>query len=226
MVAAGRGVRLGNEVPKQFLPLAGAPMLLHAVRPFLTRSDVVRVVVVLPEPIAVTPPDWLSPLLGDRLVVVKGGRERMDSVESGLDSLPPACAIVVVHDGARPFPDPGVIELVIREARHGAGAIAALPIADTIKEAEVRTHGARQRIARTVPREGMWRAQTPQAFPRSMLEAAYADARSLEVNATDCASLVERIGGEVVLVADTATNLKVTTPSDLALARAIAESMR
>ena len=72
----------------------------------------------------------------------------------------------------------------------------------------------------------MWRAQTPQAFPRSMLEAAYADARSLEVNATDCASLVERIGGEVVLVADTATNLKVTTPSDLALARAIAESMR
>lgn len=225
MVAAGRGVRLGNEVPKQFLPLANAPMLLHAVRPFLIRPDVVRVVVVLPEPIVASPPDWLASLLGERLVAVAGGRERMDSVEAGLDALPPPCSIVVVHDGARPFPDPGVIELVIGEARHGAGAIAALPISDTIKEAEVRTHGARQRIARTVPREGMWRAQTPQAFPRSMLEAAYADARSLEFNATDCASLVERIGGEVVLVADTATNLKVTTPSDLALARAIAERL-
>ena len=222
VVAAGRGVRLGNDVPKQFLPLAGAPMLLHAVRPFLSRPDVVRVVAVLPDPMASHPPEWLAQLIGERLTVVAGGQERMDSVLAGLDTLPPACSVIVVHDGARPFPDPGVIDLVIREARHGAGAIAAVPVSDTIKQAEVRTHGARQRIARTVPREGMWRAQTPQAFPRSMLEAAYADARSLDFIGTDCASLVERIGGEVVLVADVATNLKVTTPSDLELARAIA----
>ena len=226
MVAAGRGSRLGNEVPKQFLSLAGAPMLLHAVRPFLSRADVVRVVVVLPEPMVLNPPEWLVPLLGERLIAVTGGRERMDSVLAGLDALPPPCGVVLVHDGARPFPDPGVIELVIREARHGAGAIAAIPVSDTIKQAEVRTHGARQRIAQTLPREGLWRAQTPQAFPRSMLEAAYADARSLDFVATDCASLVERIGGEVVLVADTATNIKVTTPSDLELARAIAERSR
>ena len=104
--------------------------------------------------------------------------------------------------------------------------MAAVPVTDTLKEAERRSFGARQRIARTLPRDGLWRAQTPQGFPRSMLEAAYADARSLEVSATDCAALVERIGGEVVLIPDAATNLKVTTPGDLLLARAVVEGGR
>jgi len=131
-----------------------------------------------------------------------------------------------VHDGARPFPDPRVISLIIDEARRGAGAIAALPVTDTLKEAERRTFGALQRIAKTLPRDGIWRAQTPQGFPRSMLEAAYADARALDVTATDCASLVERIGGEVVMVSDVVTNMKVTTPADLILARAVAELLR
>jgi 2-C-methyl-D-erythritol 4-phosphate cytidylyltransferase len=217
---------MGGDTPKQFLLLAGVPLLLHALRPFLSRADVFRVVAVLPSPAVEHPPEWLRPLIGERLLTVAGGTERMDSVEAGLNALPPQCGVVVVHDGARPFPDPHVIELVIGEARHGAGAIAAVPVTDTIKEAELRTFGARQRIARTVPRDGLWRAQTPQAFPRSMLEAAYADARALEVTGTDCSALVERIGGEVVLVADVATNFKVTTTADLTLARAVAESGR
>lgn len=150
----------------------------------------------------------------------------MDSVEAGLNELPPSCSTILVHDGARPFPDPRVISLIIDEARRGAGAIAALPVTDTLKEAERRTFGALQRIAKTLPRDGIWRAQTPQGFPRSMLEAAYADARALDVTATDCASLVERIGGEVVMVSDVVTNMKVTTPADLILARAVAELLR
>lgn len=226
VVAAGRGDRLGGEVPKQFLPIAGVPLVLHALRPFLSHPDVAQVIVVLPAVLAASPPEWLAPLLGERLRVVPGGSTRMDSVEAGLNALPPVCSIVLVHDGARPFPDPGVISLIISEARRGAGAIAAVPVTDTLKEAERRIFGALQRIARTLPRDGIWRAQTPQGFPRSMLEAAYADARSLDVTGTDCASLVERIGGEVVMVSDVPTNLKVTTPGDLLLARAVAELSR
>jgi 2-C-methyl-D-erythritol 4-phosphate cytidylyltransferase len=214
---------MGGDVPKQFLPIAGVPLLLHALRPFLSHPDVAQVIVVLPAMLAASPPEWLAPLLGDRLRAVPGGSTRMDSVVAGLNALPPVCSIVLVHDGARPFPDPRVISLIISEARRGAGAIAAVPVTDTLKEADSRTFGDLQRIARTLPRDGIWRAQTPQGFPRSMLEAAYADARAFDVSATDCASLVERIGGEVVMVADVPTNLKVTTPADLLLARAVAD---
>lgn len=217
---------MGGEMPKQFLPIAGVPLLLHALRPFLSHPDVAQVVVVLPARWVQSPPEWLAPLLGERLRAVAGGSARMDSVEAGLNELPPSCSTILVHDGARPFPDPRVISLIIDEARRGAGAIAALPVTDTLKEAERRTFGALQRIAKTLPRDGIWRAQTPQGFPRSMLEAAYADARALDVTATDCASLVERIGGEVVMVSDVVTNMKVTTPADLILARAVAELLR
>jgi 2-C-methyl-D-erythritol 4-phosphate cytidylyltransferase len=223
VVAAGRGDRMGGDVPKQFLPIAGVPLHLHALPPFLSHPDVAQVIVVLPAMLAASPPEWLAPLLGDRLRAVPGGSTRMDSVVAGLNALPPVCSIVLVHDGARPFPDPRVISLIISEARRGAGAIAAVPVTDTLKEADSRTFGDLQRIARTLPRDGIWRAQTPQGFPRSMLEAAYADARAFDVSATDCASLVERIGGEVVMVADVPTNLKVTTPADLLLARAVAD---
>ena len=224
VVAAGQGNRMGGDTLKQFLPIAGVPLLLHALRPFLSHPAVARVVVALPAAVVDSPPEWLAPLLGERLRAVAGGLTRMDSVEAGLNSLPPECAIVLVHDGARPFPDSQVIDLIIAEARRGAGAVAAVPVTDTLKEAERRTFGARQRIARTLPRDGLWRAQTPQGFPRFMLEAAYADARALQVDATDCAALVERIGGEVVLIPDAATNLKVTTPGDLILAHAVLQA--
>lgn len=217
---------MGGDVPKQFLPIAGVPLLLHALRPFLSHPEVAQVIVVLPAALAASPPEWLAPLLGERLRAVPGGSARMDSVEAGLAVLPPECSVVLVHDGARPFPDPGVIGRIIHEARRGAGAIAAVPVTDTLKEAVRRSFGALQGIARTLPRDGIWRAQTPQGFPRSMLEAAYADARALDVSCTDCASLVERIGGEVVLVSDVPTNLKVTTPGDLLLARAVADLSR
>ena len=225
VVAAGRGDRMGGAVPKQFVPIGGVPMLLRAVRPFLSHPDVVRVVVALPQGVVSRPPEWLEPLLGERLTAVAGGAFRMDSVEAGFNALPQECHVVLIHDGARPFPDAGVIGRVIEQARRGAGAIAAIPLADTLKQAERRTPGAFQQVARTIPRDGLWRAQTPQGFPRSMLEAAYADARALDVTATDCAELVERIGGEVVIVPDVSSNMKVTTAADLAIADAIAAGL-
>ncbi|NOT09549.1 MAG: 2-C-methyl-D-erythritol 4-phosphate cytidylyltransferase [Gemmatimonadales bacterium] len=221
VVAAGRGERMGGDVPKQFLPIGGVPMLLRTLRPFLAHPDLHTAIVVLAPELASSPPPWLGELAGGTLRLVSGGAARMDSVEAGLGALPSACQIVLVHDGARPFPSAGVIDAVIAEARHGRGAIAAVPLADTLKEAEDSTE-ARPPIRRTVPRAGLWRAQTPQGFPRALLERAMADARRNRVLGTDEASLVERLGGQVVLVPDSSLNLKVTTRDDLLLAEALA----
>lgn len=222
VTAAGRGARLGGSTPKQFLPIAGVPLLLRAARPFLSHPDVVQVVVVLPRLAEADPPEWLAALAGERLRLVAGGEARMDSVEAGLGALPQSCTTIVVHDGARPFPEVAVIDAVIRSARAGVGAIAAIPLSDTLKESEVTPEGTLARVLRTIPRADLWRAQTPQGFPRPVLELAYLGARSDGFVGTDEASLVERIGGPVVLVPDVSTNFKITTPADLRLAEAIA----
>lgn len=222
VAAAGRGERLGGEVPKQFVLVAGVPLLLHAVRPFLSHPDVVAVVAVLPAAAAARPPAWLAELVGERLKIVAGGPERMDSVEAGLSALPEECSVVLVHDGARPFPDPAVISAVIGLARRGRGAIAALPLTDTVKESGGAASEGHPLIRRTVPRAGLWRAQTPQGFPRPLLEAGYASARAAGFVGTDEASLVERAGGTVLLVPDVGSNLKVTTLDDLRVAEALA----
>jgi 2-C-methyl-D-erythritol 4-phosphate cytidylyltransferase len=158
------------------------------------------------------PPPWLAQLAGGALDIVAGGAERTDSVRAGLAALPPACEVVLVHDAARPFVGRDVIDAVIAEARAGRSAIAAVPVSDTLKEAAAdgRT------VERTVPRDRLWRAQTPQGFPRQVLEAAHAAAG--DRLATDDAALVERSGGSVRLVPDSARNFKVTTADDLTLA--------
>ncbi|MGQ0703930.1 MAG: 2-C-methyl-D-erythritol 4-phosphate cytidylyltransferase [Gemmatimonadales bacterium] len=232
IAAAGQGERLGGSVPKQFQPIAGVPMVLRAIRPFLAHPAVVEVVVVLP-PDRDGPgiPPWLADLCGDRLRVVAGGATRTESVAEGLRVLSPTCSVVLVHDGARPFPDPDVISTVIEVARRGQGAVAAVPVTDTLKEAEPseterRVPSAEPRVViRTLPRTSLWRAQTPQGFPRALLEQAYARARAERTRATDDAALIERIGGKVLLIRDSAINLKVTDPDDLQLAEALARGL-
>ncbi len=224
VVAAGKSERLGGQVPKQFRSVAGVPLLLRAVRPFLSHPDVLEVIAVLPSAQVLAPPPWLAELLGERLRAVAGGAVRMDSVEAGLRALGAGCTIVLVHDGARPFPEPAVIDHVIAAARHGTGAVAAVPVTDTLKEAEPPALGRFGHVIRTVARDRLWRAQTPQGFPRPMLVEAFKAARAAGYSATDDAALVERAGGSVVLVHDVSSNLKVTTPEDLRLAEAIAAS--
>lgn len=226
VVAAGRGERCGGDLPKQFQPLGGVPLLLHALRPFTSHPAVASVIVVLPPAAAAAPPAWLAPLLGERLRATAGGATRADSVAAGLAVLPASCSVVLVHDGARPFPEATVIDAVIAEARRGRGAVAALPVADTLKEAAPVEAKGPAAILRTVPRSTLWRAQTPQGFPRDLLEAAYRRARSEGWSGTDEAELVERAGGTVVLVPDVSTNLKVTTAADFLLAEAVAGARR
>jgi len=217
VVAAGQGSRLGGEVPKQFLPVGGIPVLLRAIRPFASHPEVARVVVVLAPAHAERPPEFLAPLAGSGLTIVAGGRERSDSVAAGLRALPSDCEIVLVHDGARPFVERSVIDAVIAHARTGEGAVAAVPVSDTLKQ---QATDDPTRVSGTVSRDGLWRAQTPQGFPRRLLEQAYARAR--QVPATDDASLVEACGATVRLVPDSSRNVKITTREDLALAEALA----
>jgi 2-C-methyl-D-erythritol 4-phosphate cytidylyltransferase len=219
VVAAGRSTRLGGGAAKQYRPVAGVPLVLRAVRPFAAHPDVAQVALVLPPADAASPPGFLAPHQGPALTLVAGGAERADSVAAGLAALGAECRIVLVHDGARPFPARTVIDAVIAHARAGDGAIAALPVTDTIKEAAAEEP---TRIAATVPRTRLWRAQTPQGFPRALLERAYARAGQDASTATDEAALVEACGATVRLVPDTARNLKVTTPDDLAIAECLA----
>lgn len=220
VVAAGRGIRAGGAEPKQFRIVAGAPLVLHAVRLFLRHPHVGTLVLVVPPEVADSPPSWLAELAGDRLLLAAGGAERQDSARAGLAALPATCRIVMVHDGARPLPDPDVTDAIIEHAREGRGAIAAIPLSDTVKEAD-----ASGSIVRTVSRERLWRAQTPQGFPRALLERAFAAAAGAPP-ATDEATLVEQVGGTVVIVPDTSRNLKVTTAEDFALAEILLRDAR
>ncbi|HJR65725.1 MAG TPA: 2-C-methyl-D-erythritol 4-phosphate cytidylyltransferase [Gemmatimonadaceae bacterium] len=217
LVAAGASSRLGGNELKQFRWIAGKPMLLHSLQLFHERSDVAMVVCVLPRQYAGDPPPWIFQCDVERLLVSVGGRERGESVLRGLEDLPDEVRIVVVHDAARPMVGMDVVDRVIAEARAGRGAVAALPVTDTLKEAD-----PDGRIVRTVARDGLWRAQTPQAFPRAMIEEAYAQAQRTGTFATDCAALCEGRGFEVVVVQGSERAVKVTEETDFALVEAMA----
>ena len=216
IVAAGSGSRTHSPELKQFRWVAGKPMLLHSVHAFQARADVATVVVVLPRAYAGDPPPWLFQSDLDRLVVSSGGRQRGDSVYNGLEDLPPEVRIVLVHDAARPLVTGATIDRVIQEARAGRAAVAALPVVDTLKEVD--DAGA---VTRTIERGGLWRAQTPQGFPRDLLLAAHVAARREGVTATDDAALVERLGGPVVVVRGSERALKITEELDFARAEAL-----
>ena len=219
IVAGGTGTRAtGNSGElKQFRWVGNKPMLLHTVHAFQRRADVALVVVVLPRSHAADPPPWLFQCDLDRLLVSTGGNDRGESVWSGLEDLPGELAIAVIHDAARPLVTDATIDAVIMEARRGHGAVAALPVVDTLKE--VAPDG---RIIRTVERGGLWRAQTPQAFPLRVIEHAYVEARRANVTATDDAALVERLGLDVVVVRGSERAMKVTEEADFARAERLA----
>ena len=215
--AAGRGERAGSGELKQFRPIGGVPMLLRAIRPFAQHPRVRQIVVALPPDVAACPPAWLKELVAERLCLVAGGASRADSVAAALATLDRACQVVLVHDAARPFVTPETIDAVIQVAQSGVGAVAAIRVSDTLK----RVTGPDARVDETVDRRSLWRAQTPQAFPRSILEEAYA-ARAALPDPTDDAELVERLGHPIQIVPDRATNIKVTSSDDFILAEALA----
>ncbi|MGO1001402.1 2-C-methyl-D-erythritol 4-phosphate cytidylyltransferase [Lysobacter sp. CA196] len=212
--AAGRGQRFGGPTPKQYLQAAGKPLIEHALNALLAHPRVAGAMV------ALSPGDSLWPgwtdLHGKPVLRCIGGGERADSVLAALRALPAEVgdeALVLVHDAARPNLRGHDLDLLIAAAEASAdGAILGAPLRDTLKRA------ADGRIAATEPRDGLWRAFTPQAFRRGALTAALEAAAQAGVIVTDEASAMERIGAKPHLVEGREDNLKVTTPADLALA--------
>jgi 2-C-methyl-D-erythritol 4-phosphate cytidylyltransferase len=203
-----------HAVRKVFLDLAGEPVLLHALRPFLAEPRVVSIVVALPRDMAGVPPEWLL-ALGERVQVVAGGATRSQSVRAGLAALPEALDAIAVHDAARPLVTTSVVSACIDLALDGCGAVAGCRAVDTLKRVD-----AYGRVLETPDRSEIWHAQTPQVFPAGILRRAYA---SPFTEATDDAALVERAthGIAVRMVDAGMANFKVTRPEDLALADAV-----
>jgi len=217
VLAAGRGDRLGEGLPKAFVPLAGEPLLAHAlaaldaasrvdlVIPVVARSDLARWDALRPSLAAL-------PKLGTAVV---GGAERQDSMAAGLAALPADVAVVAVHDAARPLVRPEAVDRVVRAALRDGAAILAVPVRDTIK----RVRGGR--VVETPPRRECFAAQTPQVFRVEVLREALDKARAAGRVGTDDAEIVEALGVAVTVVEGDADNLKVTHAEDLPLAERI-----
>ncbi|MEP6493635.1 MAG: 2-C-methyl-D-erythritol 4-phosphate cytidylyltransferase [bacterium] len=216
IVAGGSGTRAGGTELKQFRWVAGKPALLHSLQTFMSRRDVVSVVCVLPREYAGDPPPWVFQCDVDRLMLSTGGRTRTESVANGLEDLPDEASIVLIHDAARPLVGEDTIDRVVASVRSGTATIAALPVMDTLKEV-----GDDGRIVRTIERERLWRAQTPQGFPRQVIVRAHRDARAQHLSATDDAALCERLGIPVCVVRGSERAMKITNESDFARAEAL-----
>lgn len=211
--AAGIGKRLGAGTNKPFLSLLGRPLLLWTLDVLQESAEIKEIIPVLRE----TDLDTAARLIEEhRITKVKriapGGRERQDSVYNGLRLLDGHDGLVLIHDGVRPLVTPGLISETISAMDGFDGAVAAVPVKDTIKEA---LDGV---VQGTLRRDTLWAVQTPQVFPSQVIRKAYECAFSEGFFGTDDAALVERIGGRVRIVAASYDNIKITTPEDVPVA--------
>ena len=220
LLGAGRGERLRHSLPKALVPLAGRPLLDHALTALVATPEIDLVVPVVPAGLRDAFESALASFAAEEkcAAAVVGGAERQDSVAAGLESLPEDVGWVVVHDAARPQVRPEDISRVVHAAREGGAAILAVPSADTLK----RVRG--DRVVETLPRAECWAAQTPQVFAVEVLRKALREAAAEGRHATDCSQLVEALGVPVRVVAGDPGNFKVTAPQDLLLAEALLQA--
>jgi 2-C-methyl-D-erythritol 4-phosphate cytidylyltransferase len=213
IAAAGQGMRLGGERAKQFLELAGVPVIIHTLGKFERCTDIQEVIVVLPAPDAAGFLTLAAKYELRKLTrVVTGGATRAESVLRGMQSIRAVTAeIIAVHDGVRPFVTPEEITRTVRAAQVSGAAILTTTAVDTIKEVE------NNRIVRTLERARLRHALTPQCFRYELLRRAFEQSPELIASATDDSSLVESLGVTVAIVEGSARNIKITHPEDLAL---------
>lgn len=221
IAGGGSGKRMNRRVPKQYLEISGKTVIEHSMNAFLNHDMVSGVVVV-------TPPDdarWkaVEPTHPKFLCRIEGGKERCDSVLSGLNILQAHVGIddwVLVHDAARPCISKALIDKLVKKVmRHPVGGILGLPVTETMKKT-----GPKDTIIQSVAKENMWRAQTPQMFRLNSLRSALTDLKQREVIVADEASAMEFVGMRPLIVKGLEANLKITTPSDLPLAEYFLEA--
>jgi len=215
--AAGRGERMGQR--KALLKLAGRPMLLHTLERLMAARGCTEVVIAVhPDDLECFTSEWADRLRKEFRVsaIVPGGEYRQQSVLAALEATRAEADLILIHDAARPLVQPQLIEQVAARAAQTGAAIAAVPSVATVKEVN-----ADGRILSTPPRESLWLAQTPQGFRRELILRAHRRAQDEGFLGTDDALLVERMGVPVVIVEDSAENLKITTPADLVVAEVI-----
>ncbi len=216
--AAGQGKRMGNQVNKQFLCLAGLPILVHTLTVLENHPRVEGMIIVCRD----GEREFCRTEIVEKyqlrkvLRIVAGGKERQHSVFNGIKALPADTGLVLIHDGARPFLTAGIIDKAVDQALAMGAAVAAVPVKDTIKEA-----GPDGIVAGTPDRSRLWQIQTPQVFRYSLIREAHQQAATDGFLGTDDASLVEYIGRKVKLVQGSYENIKITTPEDLLLGEAI-----
>lgn len=213
--AAGKGERLGGDIPKPYIQIAGKTILEYTLSRFKEVSGLGEVIVSTTDEYMDSTEKLLNKLFPElKTLVVEGGAERQDSIRNALEKISDRTGLIAVHDAVRPFVTKEHIERCIEEASRSGGAVLAIPSRDTIKVA-----GENLEIQETPDRKKLWQAQTPQIFWAALLREAYQYAQEHNFLGSDDSSLVEKIGGKVVLVQGSSANFKVTHPHDLDVAR-------
>jgi len=220
--AAGSGRRMGSETSKQFLRIGSRPILFYTLEKFERVPEVEQVILVVREEDLMYAAQEAVDRFGIRKVnkIVAGGAERQDSVFAGLRAIEGQPDLVVIHDAVRPFVSEELIRLSIQHAARYAAVVTAVPLIGTVKRVIA------GEVVETVDREQLWEIQTPQVFRYELILTAYEEAEREEFRATDDAALVERIGASVRVLVGERSNIKITTPEDLALAEFLLERTR
>ena len=226
IVAGGKGLRMGSDIPKQFLPVGGLPVLMHTIKRFREYSQEMQIILVLPE----AQQDYWHGLCKEyafdvEYMLANGGETRFHSVKNGLDMIPDdAEGVVGVHDGVRPFPALEVIDRCYKTAKETEAVIPVIPVVETLRHIinvncdSVAVNSVAVNSI-TVPRNDYRLVQTPQTFTVSLLKKAYK--QPYNDNFTDDASVVEAMGRSITLVEGNRENIKITTPFDLTVAEAL-----
>lgn len=216
ILAAGLGKRMQAGHNKQFIEICGQSVLTHTLTVFAQIPEIAKIVLVVRAGEEDTCQNMISEIAENKTVLAIGGKERQDSVHNGIRAITWECEYILIHDGARPLITEEVIRRTLLAAQNSGAAICAVPVKDTIKQAD-----SDGNVLATIPRESLWAVQTPQVFRADLIRRAYENAYVHNHYGTDDASLVEYLGEKIKIVTGDYENIKITTPEDIPTAEQI-----
>lgn len=216
ILAAGLGKRMQAGHNKQFIEICGQSVLTHTLTIFAQIPEIAKIVLVVRAGEEDTCRNMIPEIAENKTVLAIGGKERQDSVHNGIRAITWECEYILIHDGARPLVTEEVIRRTLLAAQNSGAAICAVPVKDTIKQAD-----SDGNVLATIPRESLWAVQTPQVFRADLIRRAYENAYVHNHYGTDDASLVEYLGEEIKIVTGDYENIKITTPEDIPTAEQI-----